>query len=117
MGKRLVTASVLLIGAAFAATAWVDKDDASVLARRNWWAFQKPGHVPVPELADPWARTSIDKFILEGLRSKHLEPSPPLSRERLLRRVTYDLTGLPPSPAEVDQFLNDRSAEDRKSVV
>ena len=90
--------------------AWVDKDAASVLARRSWWAFRKPVRPPVPELSGDWARTPIDAFILEGLRSKKLAPSTPLARERLLRRVTYDLTGLPPTPGEIDLFLRDKSA-------
>jgi len=117
MGKRLVTAAALMIGAAVAAMGWIDRDVASVLARRSWWAFQKPIRAPAPEVGDAWARNSIDKFILEGLRSKNLAPSPPISRERLIRRVTYDLTGLPPSPAEVDSFLNDRSGEAYERLV
>ena len=88
---------------------WVDKDAASVLARRNWWAFRKPVRPPVPEVSSGWARTPIDAFILEGLRSRKLAPSPPIARELLLRRVTYDLTGLPPSPDEIDTFLRDQS--------
>jgi hypothetical protein len=99
-----------LLATAAALMAWVDKDAQSVLARRNWWAFQKPVRAPLPAVASDWIRTSIDAFILEGLRSKNLAPSPPLARERLLRRVTYDLTGLPPSPEELDQFLRDRTA-------
>jgi len=117
MGKRLVTAAALMIGAAVTAMGWVDRDVASVLARRSWWAFQKPIRAPAPEVGDAWARNSIDKFILEGLRSKNLAPSPPISLERLIRRVTYDLTGLPPSPAEVDSFLNDRSGEAYERLV
>jgi hypothetical protein len=97
--------------------AWVDKDAASVLARRNWWAFQKPVRPPVPTPSGGWVRTPIDGFILEGLRSKNLAPSPALSRERLLRRVTYDLTGLPPTPGEIDLFLRDRSADAYERVV
>lgn len=114
---RLARVATLLFGAVLAASGWIDKDTASVMARRNWWAFQKPVQQPVPELADEWARTPIDKFILEGLHSKNLAPAPPLARERLLRRVTYDLTGLPPTPAEVDLFLKDRSANAYEKVV
>ena len=68
-------------------------------------------------MGNGWARTSIDKFILERLRSKNLAPSPPLSPERLIRRVTYDLTGLPPSPNEVDLFLNDRNPDAYEKLV
>jgi hypothetical protein len=99
-----------LLATAAGLMAWVDKDAQSVLARRNWWAFQQPVRAPLPAVASDWIRTPIDAFILEGLRSKNLAPSPALARERLLRRVTYDLTGLPPSPEELDQFLRDRTA-------
>jgi hypothetical protein len=99
-----------LLATAAALMAWVDKDAQSVLARRNWWAFQKPVRAPLPAVSSDWIRTPIDAFILAGLRTKNLAPSAALGRERLLRRVTYDLTGLPPSPEELDQFLRDRSA-------
>ena len=99
-----------MLATAAALMAWVDKDAQSILSRRNWWAFQKPVRPPLPAVASDWVRTPIDAFILAGLRSKNLLPSAPLARERLLRRLTYDLTGLPPTPEELDQFLRDRSA-------
>jgi hypothetical protein len=114
---RLAKSIALLVAAAITLTAWVDKDAASVLARRSWWAFRKPVRPPVPEVSGAWARTPIDAFILEGLRSKKLSSSTPLSRERLLRRVTFDLTGLPPSPNEIDLFHRDRSAGAYEKVV
>jgi hypothetical protein len=99
-----------LLAAAAALMAWVDKDAQSVLARRNWWAFQKPVRAPLPAVSSDWMRTPIDAFILDGLRTKNLAPSPALGRERLLRRLSYDLIGLPPTPEELDQFLRDRTA-------
>jgi hypothetical protein len=112
-----VRLAALLMLASMAVMGWVDKEIGAIMARRNWWAFQKPVQQPVPEPGGDWARTPIDKFILEGLRSKNLAPSPLLSRERLLRRVTYDLTGLPPSPSEVDLFLHDQSANAYEKVI
>ena len=54
-----------------------------------------------------WMRTPIDAFILAGLKASKLRPSPPASRATLIRRVTFDLTGLPPAPEAVDAFLAD----------
>ena len=73
-----------------------DKDVASVIARRHYWAFQKPVKSAVPDIKaqSPWVRNPVDAFILEALQEKKLTPSPPLDREHLLRRVTFDLTGL-----------------------
>src|ERR1041384_6208170 len=115
--SRLAKSGVLLAAAAVTLMAWVDKDAASVLARRNWWAFRTPVRSPVPEVGGGWVRTPIDAFILDGLRSKKLAPSAPLDRERLLRRVSYDLTGLPPSPGEIDLFLHDRSSAAYEKAV
>ena len=58
-----------------------------------------------------WARNPIDQFILARLEREGLTPSPEADKTTLLRRVTYDLTGLPPTPAEVDAFLADRSPD------
>jgi hypothetical protein len=109
--RQAIGVAVCLVLAVAAAA--VDKDVASVLARRNYWAFQKPAKAPVPQ----GATNPIDAFILEGLRAKKLAPSPPLDRARLLRRVTYDLTGLPPAPGEIDLFLQDKSADAYEKVV
>src|SRR5260370_41222050 len=114
---RLATSVALPLAAAISLMAWVDKATASVLARRNWWAFRKPVRPPVPDASGDWARTPVDAFILEGLRSKKLAPSTPLARERLLRRVTLDRTGLPPEPGHIDLFLRDASPGAYVTVV
>jgi Protein of unknown function (DUF1549)/Protein of unknown function (DUF1553) len=89
------------------------QDEAFIGARGRYWAFQKVGRPPVP----PFAPNPIDAFILEGLQQKQLKPSEPLDRIRLIRRVTYDLTGLPPTPEEVDAFLKDKSTGAYEKVV
>src|SRR3954452_6003446 len=112
--------AILIAAIVFAAVAvaWVDpKEEAFIGARRNWWSFQKPIHHPVPDVKDSWVRTPVDAFLLEALNAKHLRPSPPLDKEHLLRRVTLDLTGLPPTLAEVDSFLADRSPDAYAKVV
>ena len=74
------------------------------------WAYTAPVRPDVPAVRE-WVRNPIDHFILARLDREGLKPSPEADRETLLRRVTYDLTGLPPTPAEVDAFLADRSPD------
>src|SRR5262245_18922356 len=70
------------------------------------WAYTAPKRPDLPAVADAaWVRNPIDRFILARLEREGLKPSPEADRVTLLRRVTYDLTGLPPTPAEVDAFL------------
>lgn len=77
---------------------------------KRFWSFRPLAVAPPPEVKNAaWARNPIDRFILAGLEAKNLTPSKPLSKEKLVRRVTFDLTGLPPTPAEVDAFVNDTS--------
>ncbi len=109
--------SVLLLCAAFTAAAWVDKDDTWVASRKGWWAFKQPVKPAIPALNDPWVRTPIDAFLLEAMQSKQLRPSAPIDKARLIRRVTLDLTGLPPTPAEVRSFLADSSPDAYANVI
>ncbi len=74
---------------------------------RAHWAFQpiKRSAIPTPKRLAGWGRNPIDAFILAGLEAKGLKPNPPAAPEELIRRVYYDLTGLPPTPAEVERFI------------
>ncbi len=82
------------------------------------WAFQKPIHPAPPKVKrTAWVRNPIDAFILAGLEKRGLSPSPPADSVTLLRRVTFDLTGLPPTPQEVAAFLADRSSNAYANVV
>ncbi|MBI3667021.1 MAG: DUF1553 domain-containing protein [Acidobacteria bacterium] len=82
------------------------------------WSFLPPKRPPLPEVRDPsWPRNPIDYFILARLEQEGLHPSPEADRTTLIRRVTLDLTGLPPTPAEVDAFLNDSSPQAYEKVV
>ncbi|HSP43299.1 MAG TPA: DUF1549 domain-containing protein, partial [Luteolibacter sp.] len=83
------------------------------------WAFDAPPDtIPVPATKNPaWAKNPIDSFVLARLEKEQLGPSPPASPERWLRRVTYDLTGLPPAGTEIDAFLADTSPQARERVV
>src|SRR5262249_20748066 len=72
------------------------------------WAFRPPVEPSVPRVKDPaWTRGPIDAFILERLEAKGLHPAPIADRATLIRRATFDLTGLPPTPEEVDAFVAD----------
>ncbi|MEO7650565.1 MAG: DUF1549 and DUF1553 domain-containing protein, partial [Bryobacteraceae bacterium] len=76
------------------------------------WAFQTPRKAAEPAVRDTrWAQTAIDRFILARLEKERLIPSPQADKVTLLRRVHLDLTGLSPSPQEVDAFLSDRGPE------
>ena len=77
---------------------------------RQHWAFIPPGRPEPPQVKDTsWPRQDLDRFVLKRLEAEGLDPSPPAQRSRLLRRVTLDLTGLPPTVDELDAFLNDPS--------
>jgi hypothetical protein len=76
------------------------------------WAYTPPKRPDVPAVTRAgWVRNPIDQFILARLEREGLAPSPEADKATLLRRLSYDLTGLPPTPAEVDSFLADRSPD------
>ncbi len=76
------------------------------------WSFVPPKRPLVPEVKDKaWPRNSIDSFVLARLETEGLKPSPEADKATLLRRVYFDLTGLPPAPAEIDSFLSDHSPD------
>jgi mono/diheme cytochrome c family protein len=85
---------------------------------RNWWAFQKPKQAPLPQVTNPlWSKNPIDRFIAAQLASKNLRPNPTADRRTLIRRAYLDLTGLVPTPSQVDAFVNDKSANAWERVV
>jgi hypothetical protein len=85
---------------------------------RIFWSFQPPKDHPVPLVKDKhWPQTPIDNFILQKIEEKGLSPSKPADKRTLIRRATFDLIGLPPTPQEVDDFLNDQSADAFAKVV
>ena len=85
---------------------------------RPHWAFEKPARAALPQVqAAGWVKTPIDAFILRRLAKEGLRPSPEADKRALIRRVTLDLTGLLPAPAEVDQFVQDSSAQAYEHLV
>jgi Protein of unknown function (DUF1553)/Protein of unknown function (DUF1549)/Planctomycete cytochrome C len=76
------------------------------------WAYVRPVRPPVPPVKDvAWCRNPIDRFVLARLQKKGLSPSPEADKETLLRRLSLDLTGLPPTIPEIDAFLADKSPD------
>jgi hypothetical protein len=85
---------------------------------RHFWSFRPVVRPPVPVVKDrAWVRNPVDAFVLAKREAGGLRPAPPADRTTLLRRVTYAVTGLPPTPAEVDAFLADRSPDAYEKVV
>jgi hypothetical protein len=82
------------------------------------WAFVAPARPPLPTVKNAaWPKNAIDAFVLAKLEREGLQPSPEADRATLLRRVTFDLTGLPPALKELDDFLNDQSPNAYEKVV
>jgi mono/diheme cytochrome c family protein len=87
-------------------------------ADRAFWAFQPVKELPPPAVKDAkWARSPIDRFLLAKLEQKGLRPAAPADRRTLIRRVTFDLTGLPPTPEEVEAFVTDQAPDAFARVV
>ena len=84
---------------------------------RQWWAFQPIAKVNPPPSAAGWGVNEIDRFILARLKTEGLQPAPRAEKAALLRRVYFDVTGLPPSPEEVDAFLADTTPDAYARVV
>ncbi|MEL6105722.1 MAG: DUF1553 domain-containing protein [Planctomycetota bacterium] len=94
-------------------TQWIDEG-------ADWsehWAFGKPEPFPMDDPTDPWVGNPIDAYVLAELKSNGKRGLPQASREKLIRRLSFDLTGLPPTIEEVDAFLADDSDEAYEKLV
>ena len=108
---------------------WIDAGapwpkDAAVVAAKppadggEWWSLRPLARPAVPAVKDAaWGRNPIDAFLLAAMEQKGLRPSPPADRRTLIRRATFDLTGLPPTAEEIDAFLKDDSPDAYEKVV
>jgi len=82
------------------------------------WSFLKPEKAPLPAVTQAgWVRTPLDAFILAGLESRGLDPAPEADRRTLVRRLSLDLTGLPPEPELVDEYLADTRPDHYERLV
>lgn len=93
---------------------WIDagapwSENAPKAEAPAWWSFRKPLRPPVPTLAG--SANPIDAFLLAKIEEQGLEPAPKADRRTLIRRATFDLHGLPPTPDEVEAFVNDRALD------
>lgn len=108
LGRTLSEREITLL------TAWI----AQGAQWQQHWSFIPPARAPLPPVNNRrWARNPIDRFVLARLEREGLQPAPEADRAALIRRLALDLTGLPPTPREVDDFLNDRSARAYEKVV
>jgi hypothetical protein len=95
------------------ATAAVPLDEA-----KKFWSYQPVKDPPIPAVRNPaWPAGPIDYFVLQKLEQKGLTPAPPAEKRTLIRRATFDLTGLPPTPEEVEAFVADETSEAFEKVI
>jgi mono/diheme cytochrome c family protein len=94
-------------------------DDTPADNDTRWWSFRRLGRpvVPTPPGLADWPKTPIDQFILATLAEKGLAPSDEADRRTLIRRLSFDLHGLPPSPEQIDRFVSDRSGDAYEGLV
>ncbi|MGY8766916.1 MAG: PSD1 and planctomycete cytochrome C domain-containing protein [Pirellulales bacterium] len=94
------------------------KKEVDIDAGRRFWSFQPLQHLkPSAAVKSPWIRTDIDRYIYASLKENKLEPNLEANRRTLIRRAYFDLWGLPPEPAEVDDFVNDPSPDAYEKLV
>ncbi len=105
---------------------WAGADNAKTVVKKDFNLKERSGHwslLPIKPAVPPvvknqaWVRSPIDAFLLAKLEDKGLSPAAPADKATLIRRVTYDLIGLPPTPEEIDAFLNDHSENAFAKVV
>ena len=85
---------------------------------RQWWAF-RPLSKPQPPVVpgDRWSRNAVDRFVRQAMAEQNLTPAPPADRRTLVRRIYFDLLGVPPTPEEMDVFLDDPAADAWERLV
>lgn len=90
----------------------------SLAEARSFWAFRRPVQPAIPEVQDSkWPKSEIDRFILSKLEAKQLHPVRDADRETLIRRVYFDLVGIPPTPDQIDSFIHDTSSEAYSALI
>lgn len=102
--------------------AWITEgakwpETGTISAGEKWWSFQPVARPKLPAEGSGWARTPIDRFVKRNLDRTGLTPVPEADRRTWIRRATYDLHGLPPTPEEVEEFVADESPDAFAAVV
>jgi cytochrome c551/c552 len=101
-----------------AAPATHEKKEIVTEEAKRWWAFQIPQRPTLPTVKNAdWCRNDIDRFILKQLEDKAFSPAREASKETLIRRAYYDLVGLPPTPEEVEKFVNSTDPQAYEKLV
>lgn len=101
-----------------AAKATIPARPTDLTKAREFWSLKAPADPPMPPVADAaWPRSALDRFILAALEAKGLTPATPADKRTLIRRATFDLIGLPPTPEEIDAFLKDDAPDAFAKVV
>ena len=98
----------------------VDSNAVEKRANKDWWSFRALPKTTPPSpagLPETWSANPIDRFIFARLAEKGLKPNPPAERRTLIRRVCFDLTGLPPTPEEVEAFVSSRDPQAYEKLV
>lgn len=118
-GERLSAEQVGLLRAWIDQGAkWPKEADAIAATASSHWAYKKPERPAIPKVKNAaWPRNEIDYFVLARLEKEGLAPQPEVDRARLIRRVSLDLVGLPPTIDEVDAFVADKSPGAYEKVV
>jgi hypothetical protein len=115
LGKALPDSEIAVI------EKWIRElkpNQAVQTSNQRYWAFVKPEKPEPPKVAAAdWVRNPIDNFVLSKLEEKGLKPAPEASRTVLIRRVYYDLIGLPPTPEEIKAFVSDKSPKAYEELI
>ena len=114
-----IAATTALVGSSADAAQAIPSSHSKPAAKRSdHWAFKTPKRPAIPLVSNTrWVASPIDAFVLARLEKEKIKPAPPAERLTLIRRLSLDLTGLPPTPAEVDAFVNDRRGDAYKQLV
>ncbi len=120
--RQTVLAAATITLAALLSQNWVASSTLSAArpgaGQASWWSFQKLRQPQVPRLKEGSRPSNpIDAFVLAKLREKGLDPAPAAARSVLLRRATFDLWGLPPTPAQSERFLRDESPDAYERLI
>ena len=116
---KLKDAEIALLGQWIQMNApWGSEKPTQAKSAQKFWAFIPAKEPPAPVVKNTaWVKSPIDAFVLNGLEAKGLAPAPAADKRTLIRRATFDLTGLPPTPEEVQAFLKDQRPEAFREVV
>jgi len=118
-GERLSTKQIAMLRQWIDAGAvWPDELAATARNSKDHWAFKVPSRSAIPHVRNKsWVRNSIDNFILSRLEKERIRPSPEADKLTLIRRLSFDLLGLPPTPEEVQRFIEDARPDAYERLV